>query len=343
MKNRFIILFVFLNLFTNIDSDAQILCIQCYNQNDSISSNVNNLISNGGFENGCGVTEYFCPTSAGYNCNITNWTCVGGGINTYAQIADSLYYTNIVEGSKAAYFGNQYSKPCSSTLDDTSCIINMGCIVSNIPAGYPIHNSVGYGGSNGVSLKQTVAGLVVGNTYVLEFWVGGENALFNGLFAVNIDFGNTFLSNKPTYGAAAIGTRYIIQFKATSTSHTIQFTNWGHICYYCTELVLDNVRLYSIEELANQVPHCTLDISEINEQNNISVIPNPSEGIFTIEQYKAIKTEIEIYNLLGELIYTVESEDKRTTIDLTKQPKGIYFVKVIGINRNAASTKIVIK
>ncbi|MEO5674781.1 MAG: T9SS type A sorting domain-containing protein, partial [Chitinophagales bacterium] len=52
------------------------------------------------------------------------------------------------------------------------------------------------------------------------------------------------------------GTTYIIEFNAISASHTIKFTNWGHICFNCSELVLDNVRLYTLTDLSSSVPSC---------------------------------------------------------------------------------------
>ncbi|MEO8088108.1 MAG: hypothetical protein ABI763_14895, partial [Bacteroidota bacterium] len=73
MKKILLTLFVFSSIF----SRAQIICIFCYNQNDSISANVTNLLLNGGFENGCGNFGYFCPNANNYSCNISNWTCSG--------------------------------------------------------------------------------------------------------------------------------------------------------------------------------------------------------------------------------------------------------------------------
>jgi hypothetical protein len=56
---------------------------------------------------------------------------------------------------------------------------------------------------------------------------------------------------------------------------------------------------------------------------SIQVYPNPSSGVFMI----SAKTNIEVYNLVGELVLT---ENKATSIDLTAAPKGMYFVKLNG-------------
>lgn len=229
-------LIVFLVIYYCKFSTGQVLCIYCYDQNDSISNGITNLIQNGGFENNnCAPTGYctnaFCPGAGAYSCDITNWTCTGGGNATYACILDSNpgSRTIIVEGYQAAYLGNSFCHACSSIDDDTSCLNHSNCTITGIPAGYPV-NSAGYGLGTGVSIEQTVSGLIAGNAYVLEFWAGGEvNGSYfpaDGLFAVDVGFGDTLLADKPTSQAGGIGTRYIIEFKAASSTHIIKFTSW---------------------------------------------------------------------------------------------------------------------
>ncbi len=256
MKN--ILLFAALSFAAINYSTAQIICIYCYDQNDSISKGVNNLILNGSLEdNNCipnSNAESFCPNSNNYTCDIKYWTCTGGGINTYASMWDPTL-TVVPDGVEAAYFGNDFCKTCSNNTNDTSCLMNLGCSVTNIPAGYP-KNSNFYGGPNGISLSQTVNGLIVGNTYVLEFWSGGEHYFYGeGMFAVDVGFGDTML-RCPSTPVGGVGREYIIEFNATSSSQTIKFTNWGHIRNDCTELILDNVRLYTLAELDISVPPC---------------------------------------------------------------------------------------
>ena len=237
---------------------AQVVCILCFDQNDSISDNVTNLIQNGGFEtNTCAGLGYICPNSSFYSCDLTNWICTGGGPSTYAH-NDMNSLSLVVEGTQTAYLGNFYCNPCSNTADDTSCITDTACAILGLPPGFPT-NTASYGGNTGVSIEQTVSGLIPGNTYVLEFWAGGEGSSWpnRGLFAVDVGFGDTLLRNNQTRSFSTdIGTRYLIEFMAVSTSHTIKFTNWGHICSNCTELVLDDVRLYTLAELSPSVTPC---------------------------------------------------------------------------------------
>ena len=174
MKKYFLLSSVIL-LFCS-QSMAQIICVLCFNTNDSISSNVTNYIVNGGMENTTCLpwpsADRYCPNSTAYNCDIANWTCTGGGPSTYACMMDGAFIY-VVEGTKAAYFGNYFSQNCGPVQGDTSCITMTDCEVGGIPPNYPT-NDPAYGGSQGVSLEQTVTGLVPGAAYVLEFWAGGE-------------------------------------------------------------------------------------------------------------------------------------------------------------------------
>ena len=239
---------------------AQIICIYCYDQNDSISQNVNNLVVNGGFENTNCIfnsnSNTFCPNSINYNCDIDDWVCTGGGSGTYSIFGDSnIWY--VQSGTHSPYFGNAFCDACGNGTGDTSCLVANDCETTGIPAGFPL-NTGSYGGALGVSLEQMVNGLTPGATYVLEFWSGGEGGFqLPGLFGVDLGFGYTYLRNVNTPAHTGIGRRYIIVFNATSTSHLVKFTNWGHICNDCTELILDDVRLYTLAELSPIVPPCS--------------------------------------------------------------------------------------
>jgi hypothetical protein len=61
------------------------------------------------------------------------------------------------------------------------------------------------------------------------------------------------------------------------------------------------------------------------EQGRIKVFPNPSNGKFT---FQGANSQIEIYNELGSKVYS--SLVKSTMeIDMSSQPIGIYFYRVI--------------
>lgn len=328
--NKLLSIFI-LSLLTLQLSKAQVLCVQCYQQNDSISANVTNLTTNGSFENHNCVLNYYpstyCPNSSNFSCSLSNWTCTGGGSSSYPNMFDANV-TVVPNGISTAYLGNgSNAGACSSAFNDTSCIADSGCVVIGIPSNYP-SNDVLYGGTTGVSISQTVNGLTPGFAYVLEFWAGGEKQSSGwtkrGVFAVNVGFGNIYLRCKPTQPPNSIGTRYLIQFIANSTSHTIKFTNWGHICIQCTEVILDDVRLYSAEQLPTTVTNCAAT-SGINNQNGLSaeIFPNPATDELTIKSSQPNLSTIVISDLLSHQLIKQQFSGS-TVLNIANFSKGVY-------------------
>lgn len=344
MKTTFLIALILLTYVQY--SNSQLICIQCFDQNDSISIGVNNLLSNGGFESTTCVpgflTDYFCPNSSGYNCDISNWTCNGGGTLTYASIFDSSL-SIIPEGTNAVYFGNGYSHACSTLDFDITCLINSSCGVSGMPLGYPTSDS-DYGGTVGVSIEQTVTGLTIGKTYVLEFWAGGESHFGDfvapGIFAVDVGFGDNFLRCKPTFDFFSdIGTTFILEFNAISVNQTIKFTNWGHICASCTELVLDQVRLYRLEELSGSVPVCITTSKDLRDDNDFVIFPNPftNEIIVMFDTNKII--DFILYDSNSKIILQQEFLNS-ISINTEQLAPGVYFYELRIKNEIKKSGKI---
>ncbi|MEO5673749.1 MAG: T9SS type A sorting domain-containing protein [Chitinophagales bacterium] len=75
-------------------------------------------------------------------------------------------------------------------------------------------------------------------------------------------------------------------------------------------------------------------IDKVNEDAGISVYPNPSNGIFTIEFTDAGGiASIEVSNTMGQILissmYIVDGMDARKkTVNLKNEPSGMYFIKI---------------
>ncbi len=353
MKNVCLLLLL---LLTNIPLvTCQLNCIHCFEQNEPINTGVTSLILNGGFENTTCTPgwfqDVFCPNSSLYNCDLSNWICTDGDAQSYPSVFDSTK-SFIPEGHNAAYFGNGNAFACSEQWGDSSCYTINSCAVTGIPTGYPRSNP-GYGGSMGVSIAQTVSGLMIGQTYVLEFWAGGEplSGLLSGraVFAVDVGFGKTFLTCNPTGEPGPLtGTRYLIVFDANATSHQIKFTNWGHTCDICTELVIDDVSLYTIEELPGTVQDCNTATEETKEKSDILVYPNPfTESInITLELVPSDKVTLDIYNINGQQIDrlfdgSLAKGKHEISWDPKSNPPGIYSYQLIVGHRHVMKGKVI--
>jgi hypothetical protein len=102
--------------------------------------------------------------------------------------------------------------------------------------------------------------------------------------------------------------------------------------------------------------NCNLDagVNEFTNEENISVFPNPSNGIFTLKWDMGQMTSdvekncvVEIYNVLGEEIFeqkiiSQKGQAQKTEIDLSNESNGIYFVTVKNENKSFTQ-KIIIQ
>ena len=75
----------------------------------------------------------------------------------------------------------------------------------------------------------------------------------------------------------------------------------------------------------------------------IQISPNPGHGIFTLQIANAdtCNPKLEVFNILGEVIYQNSIGGLRTEIDLSNQAKGAYFVCLHFESRTV--TKMIIK
>ena len=82
-----------------------------------------------------------------------------------------------------------------------------------------------------------------------------------------------------------------------------------------------------------------LSISEIN--NEISIFPNPSNGIFTVES--ANMSRVTVYNLVGQMVYDNTTNEKHVNIDASTWNSGIYMVTITDRQGISVTRKIVVR
>jgi uncharacterized repeat protein (TIGR03803 family) len=83
--------------------------------------------------------------------------------------------------------------------------------------------------------------------------------------------------------------------------------------------------------------------SEFKIQPDITIYPNPSNGLIKIETQSLTKLQVEVYSILGELITQQSSLNQQTIIDLTNHSAGVYIVKVHYNDNKIIHKKIVLK
>jgi len=88
------------------------------------------------------------------------------------------------------------------------------------------------------------------------------------------------------------------------------------------------------------VPYISTGVNEVSQNSRITIYPNPAGKTLTIAGMMT-DSRVEIYSLLGEKIQSVTGLGESCEIDLSDQPAGIYFLKIVDRNGNTAVKKIV--
>ena len=75
---------------------------------------------------------------------------------------------------------------------------------------------------------------------------------------------------------------------------------------------------------------CTpANVQDIDDELDMSVYPDPSNGMFNLNLGQSLQAQVKIYNLMGECVHQQTGADSNIQIDLRSQPNGIYFLQVI--------------
>ncbi len=174
-------------------------------------------------------------------------------------------------------------------------------------------------GTNTANMTGGNAGSYLNSTFTLSSSASIPDTVWANLSA---NFNAT--SNAPNatytwdYGDATAGT-------GATTSHT--YTTSGIVSVSviistggCSDTIWHNV----VVLLGSSIPrHITL---------GFEIFPNPSSGVFNINAKNDAEKEIEVYNVLGETVYTSTFTGTSYTADLTSLQKGVYFMRIRDIS-----------
>ena len=141
-------------------------------------------------------------------------------------------------------------------------------------------------------------------------------------------------------------------FTSTTGSWTFSWTapssNIGNIrMYACFNAVNNNNTNDNGDETYYSTLTLTPSMTGIDEQSifssSVNIFPSPSGGEFTIstEGINASKA-FTIYNVQGKEVDKISSSSESTEVNLSKQPKGLYFIKV-SCDKKTAVKKVVIE
>jgi uncharacterized repeat protein (TIGR03803 family) len=132
-------------------------------------------------------------------------------------------------------------------------------------------------------------------------------------------------ANTYTWNPGGAGTSISVSPSVT-TQYTLTGTNSANGCTNTTVFTQSVSTCTGLNQISNSV-------SELN------IYPNPFSNKITIVSDRA--TTVQIFNVIGSLVFSSETESNKTEIDLSEQANGIYFVKISENNQVTKTGKII--
>jgi hypothetical protein len=85
-------------------------------------------------------------------------------------------------------------------------------------------------------------------------------------------------------------------------------------------------------------------ITEYSQNDYARVWPTPSDGIVFVSKNTTLgNSNLAIYNMLSQEVYSTKLNDELTQIDLSKEPKGIYFYRITSVGKQPLTGKLLLK
>lgn len=108
----------------------------------------------------------------------------------------------------------------------------------------------------------------------------------------------------------------------------------------CTD---ENENIY-ITDFGNsairKIEAAVVGVQDINSIVDISVFPNPSNGLFNVTSSSIRSADVVVYNSLGSVVSVQHITGGNLAVDLTDQPAGVYLLQV-KTSAQTATTRII--
>jgi hypothetical protein len=294
------------------------------------SDTVNYILNNNGSDYVCTNNGLLVYNGIFYNILNTSNSPLPSNKITFAKTVQGNPYNKLYIGTDngiAIYSNNQWT-----VFDSTDLGISNFYVTGILPPQWDTTTYITTMGSGLIKLYNS------GNFEILNTTNGNfeDDSLYYATYIELGKCGEYVLIGTKEHGVAAYD-YWMNGFEYFNTSNGYPFsesraaidnTNYNGIV-----LIGTNTGLYWASQCGG--------INEMNARNSMTVYPNPSSGIFNIETPSGSK--LEIYNVMGELIYKSITAEEKTTIDLSTQAKGMYFIKMADKNQLEINKKIIVQ
>ena len=156
-----------------------------------------------------------------------------------------------------------------------------------------------------------------------------------GNFATREPVNSSFFPALPEdwCGANSLSSCYTLDISQFSNNPNVQIM-FESVRITGNNLFIDDIKMEAFVGIENQPQTSKLAFD---------IFPNPCKGIFTISlENTGESCNLEIYNAQGQIIRQIQANSKSNqALDLSGQPKGLYFVKMTG-NSSPETKKLIL-
>ena len=288
-------------------------------QNYTVSVSANpveggNVSGGGTYQQGqtCTVTA---TANTGYN--FVRWTENGNFVSSNATYSFTVNNNrNLVAQFEAQNFyiaTNANPTDGGTTSGNGLYPYGQSCTVTATPAvGYDFVNWTENGGTVSTDAAYTFT-VTNGRTLIANF----TKQAYQITASVNPAEGGT-ITGEGTYLYGDMVTLTV------NTNEDYAFENWTENGVIVSE---DKTYTFTATENRNLVANLLYTVG-LNEQNNTTMVyPNPVSDKLTIETQEAINS-LEIYNVLGALVYSQTNCNNKVEIQMSQLPSGTYLIRL---------------
>lgn len=290
-------------------------------QNSNINVAINSPVNDASFNSGA---------------TITILTSGDNSVNRLSVFAGNSYTQSFSQISDAVNNSFQYTIPLNAAgkiliqivgVDSSGNVVSDSVVINvNPPAtlqsitAYPINHYIPVGG--------------LAHTNLIGHYSDGIDRNISDINGLSISVSNSNIASTESnliHGQSIGTTTATFSFQGISTSIPVEI--------YKGEEWLT----YGFENFNNGN---TENVNQIETEDYIHIVPNPNSGQFNIEANNLTKgnIQIEIFNLLGEKIFTEElnnnSEIFDHNIDINSMSSGIYLIRLTDSNGKLYTNKI---
>jgi hypothetical protein len=116
-----------------------------------------------------------------------------------------------------------------------------------------------------------------------------------------------------------------VRFTINSNQETFYLQNLGTLSTSATAIIDPNN--WIINNAGSVTQDNSLSLSEIKENKELVVYPNPTNGPFTIQNVPS-NTQVNVLDMFGKIVKSLEFEPN-TFIDLSQLKKGNYLLEIL--------------